>query len=519
MVNGNKEKTVAFIVAVSVFCIYFFVAMHELLHASLWFDETIEYYYSKYMFGTVPGGRDTINMYERIISTFQPPLYNFVMFIWLQINDSEFWFRLSGVIFGFFGAIGLSKAIAKITNYKYAMAGVLIYTFSYRIIYYVQECAEYNLMLCFVGWLLYYFIWVLDDPSLKNICLYTLFGILAVYTQYGSAILVMGCSLGIYIYLIWNKQREAIIKLSKVFFVTVIVAVVPLYYFFLRLQIGGSNDEMIILSMFDMIVSFIKMLNWNLISIKETMIGMMFLGIATAGFFVISILLFLKSKSKRHKVVLLTGILIWLIYYFLVKLGLYRSGYTDEFGNRYGLFFAPYLILMLMVSIAEVLKYNKNIKEGKIDLKKINSLLAVFCLISYCFFGWGNLEHNWYKEDIRGVTEQWYSNEAYKNDTLVYYAAESGFSYYLEKNEKYQEKFKKNIIFQEWMRGLTELEYREYFQTIYSEGIPSELYICAAHYQDDLLTMLQVFQNEGYIIQDLYNEHGGWLLYLKREYK
>ena len=69
----------------------------------LQFDEGIEYFYSKYMTALPvnlhesPSG----NMYERIISTYQPPLYNIMMYCWLCLFDSEFFFRLAGVIVTF----------------------------------------------------------------------------------------------------------------------------------------------------------------------------------------------------------------------------------------------------------------------------------------------------------------------------------------------------------------------------------------------------------------------------------
>lgn len=60
------------------FTILFLVCIYKLTNASLWFDETVEYYYSKFLSGIEPvasssGVAISTNMYERIISTFQPP--------------------------------------------------------------------------------------------------------------------------------------------------------------------------------------------------------------------------------------------------------------------------------------------------------------------------------------------------------------------------------------------------------------------------------------------------------------
>jgi hypothetical protein len=69
---------------------------------SLRFDESMEYMISHSKFS---------DMYHLIISTFQPPLYNFVMHFWLCINDSVLWFRLSNIFFYSIGTLGLIMTV------------------------------------------------------------------------------------------------------------------------------------------------------------------------------------------------------------------------------------------------------------------------------------------------------------------------------------------------------------------------------------------------------------------------
>ncbi|MDO4265793.1 MAG: hypothetical protein Q4C63_04935, partial [Eubacteriales bacterium] len=79
----DKEKERYLLMGISL-GILFLIGIHKLTNASLWYDETIEFYYSKFLFGLVPDGLSHTNIYERIVSTFQPPLYNVVMFFWLN---------------------------------------------------------------------------------------------------------------------------------------------------------------------------------------------------------------------------------------------------------------------------------------------------------------------------------------------------------------------------------------------------------------------------------------------------
>lgn len=56
-------------------------------------------------------------------------------------------------------------------------------------------------------------------------------------------------------------------------------------------------------------------------------------------------------------------------------------------------------------------------------------------LLCFCIFGWNaKIQHNWSKEDMRGVVNAWYKQNAAEKYTLVYYAADSGFAYYVKKD-------------------------------------------------------------------------------------
>ena len=190
-----------------VFLLFLIISTYKLTNASLWFDESIEYWYSKIMVGELPfESSGTVNMYQRIISTFQPPLYNVLMYFWLKISDSVWWFRFFGVVMGFIGMIGLYKAIFKATGNSYlASCSVAFATFVYQLLYYWQECAEYCIMLAGLFWTLYYWIAMIKEPNRKNLIGFTISAIIPIYSQYGSAfpVVIMGASLLI---ITWLKK-------------------------------------------------------------------------------------------------------------------------------------------------------------------------------------------------------------------------------------------------------------------------------------------------------------------------
>lgn len=95
----DNRQIIEEIVVGFAFTFFFLVTCYKLTNAPLWYDETIEYWYSKVMVGSLPwDSMNSVdshfeNMYQRIVSTFQPPLYNFLMYFWLKISSTEWWFR------------------------------------------------------------------------------------------------------------------------------------------------------------------------------------------------------------------------------------------------------------------------------------------------------------------------------------------------------------------------------------------------------------------------------------------
>lgn len=78
----------------------------------IWQDESMEYYCSIPVKGAIQGVTQYTTMYERMAYIQQqPPLYNWLMCIWLQIHDSEWWYRFSSVVMGFIAVIGLYLVI------------------------------------------------------------------------------------------------------------------------------------------------------------------------------------------------------------------------------------------------------------------------------------------------------------------------------------------------------------------------------------------------------------------------
>ena len=77
----KKFQKKEYLVLGAVLLVFLLMALYKLTDAPLWYDEMIEFYYSKYLTGQIRGVSLCNNLYERLqTNSFQPPLYNLIMY-------------------------------------------------------------------------------------------------------------------------------------------------------------------------------------------------------------------------------------------------------------------------------------------------------------------------------------------------------------------------------------------------------------------------------------------------------
>ena len=234
----HKQKIAFFTAMLACFAVFVF----NLTRSPLWYDEAIEYWFSKVANGHTPGWRMYTSMYERICSTYQPPLYNWLMYCWLLIFDSEFGFRLLGALIMTIGCAGIYGIVQSVTNSKRWSVGVtILYALIPRTVYYAQECAEYYLMLCFVIWMLYFFFKCIRSISVSNLVGFYVCACLSVCSQYGAAFVVAGLWIPLTIVTAKKKNRKLNISQITLTFISLFAVALPLYIWFLHPQIQRQH--------------------------------------------------------------------------------------------------------------------------------------------------------------------------------------------------------------------------------------------------------------------------------------
>lgn len=450
----HKKKGVVLSLIILLGLIIYSVAATK---SGLWYDEAIEYFYSRFMTGPTPGSRFSTNMYERICSTYQPPIYNVLMYFWLLFFDSEFGFRFAGIIATFAGSVAIYLFIREHEHDSFwSMAGTAFYIFSSGIAYYGLECAEYNFMLCFLSWAQYFWLCSLNKKNLGSFTGFLIFSCLSVYSQYGAAFIVAG----MYLYLVISFIREKNVRMIKVTVIAsvivFVVAVMPLLVFFALPQL--ENQGTISVShkpqfkgniFFDYIFGIVHVI-WAVFAFNSWGI-MKYCNAAGVGIAAVLtfIAFWLKKKRLRHFVIVLAGT--YTVYYIAVACSYYAYNAwngnlgTSNLGERYTLFLAPFIIVTLICGIRNFLVV---IYEKVPKYYKLATTLGVLLIAGFCMGEIVRLDIvPWEKDDVRELTEAWYENEIYDSDavTFLQYYEDPVFHFYLMHDGRYDESYLENI--------------------------------------------------------------------------
>jgi len=493
-----------------VFSLFLAIVLYKLNASSLWFDEAIEYWISKIMFGALPLTLldGTENMYQRIVITFQPPLYNLIMWLWLQIHDGALWFRLASALFGFVGIIGLYKAIKLNTNALFANIGVLISAFTYKLIYYFQECAEYSLMLCFLCWALYYYSKAIRTFCRKDIIIFTLFSIASIYSQYGAAFAILPLLVSVLWKAISQKNKKVTQTIIVTYSISAIFAAIPLVVYFLIPQIIRQQNingkvlivlnEPIFLDWFKDIYKVVIANFFNFPGFSSIAIAILISVIVVASVFVV---IFGKNRIAKHYIICL--FITYTLYYSAVKLGLYAitEGHSAGHFFRYSIFFVPFLLLSFFLIIYETYQNLKIYYVVKVICPYIAGIL-LFLLFAFCGLNWKfKLSDGMKKEpdhDLRGAINEWYNQGGNCEYTIVEDWLLCGFLYYERHHDNYT-----NVIDSKIIIDHNEPNKNQLFKQM-SKKNPSVLYAIYYTYDDQLDSLISASAEYGYHCKEVF---------------
>lgn len=492
----------------------------------LWYDESIEYFYSKVMVGTVPAGGDTTTMYQRICSTYQPPLYNILMYVWLFFFDfGDFSFRLSGIVIMLAGCLGLYKCLKELTEPVWAMLGLVFYALTDKVMYYTLECGEYVLMLCCINWMLYFFVKELRAPSTKTLVGFFVFAVLSVYSQYGAVFVV----LSLYLALLLHNRKTGLKKMLLATLIVAVVAAIPLLVLFIAPQMKSQGSATVShMPVFEsnLLVDYVKGFFYKVIHfwyfssadapvLSKVPVYLICLAIVLAFFGYV-----LARKNSMGKYLAAVSVLSYTVYFAAVLFSFYGYNYWDDFrgtenlGKRYSIFLLPLITVFIVYGLYTL---QQALAKKALLQKAATGILCGGLLVFSCL-SVVNLEIGWTKDDVRSISQLWYENKGYETTTLVHDWTNANFQFYLMHDDKYDPAYQEKILaLDSWVREAPAEEMKERLQQMGVFDLPS-LYFVGPYdrYQSSYTTFCQVMEEQGYTVTQLYCGKSA-LLYVEKE--
>ncbi|MCR5102753.1 MAG: glycosyltransferase family 39 protein [Butyrivibrio sp.] len=414
-----------FVVKILLSIYLLWMMLNNFTHSSLWGDEWVEFMVSK---------RPILNgdMYERVLYTYQPPIYNWVMHFWLELGDSVAWFRFFNIIPGVITLLAVYKSIKKLIGENAALISTFVFGSMYQWIYCVQECSEYCIMVCFLACALYFFINAIEDGRARDMLLMVAMCIGAMYSQYGAFFVVMPLLIIYMVHVLFSKDKKNIINMLITYLVALIGFAIPLYVFYAKIQLAGnevgdhSTIEFGLSQLAHLFIVFGGLVGYflNIIQYKLLYMVIAVVGLIIAG---CGIYLIAKGRLSLIKKYLVIGYFVsYVMYYVLVTVQIYammHPGQSSGYYSRYGYFFLPYTIITFAVIIYEMLKL---LGERAGCARMI--LTAIYCVLF--FFGLPGIVSNWDKSYDDQAYQVWLSNDGFKETTYNLGAARYTYKYY-----------------------------------------------------------------------------------------
>lgn len=429
---------------VCAYAFFIFTMICNLTHSAPWGDEWVEYAVSQRSIRTGA-------LYQAIIGTFQPPLYNFLMHFWLKIDKSILWFRLFNVVLGMGSGMFVLMGVKKLYDLRCAGITVCALAACYRWVYCTQECSEYALMLFGLFGSIYFYIILNERFSYIRLGLFVVFCVISIYSQYGAVFVALPL-LAVYYFKVMSDRETGFktkVWLNLIYAFCLFVFAFPLYHYFLSIQLRANQiaDHAVSLNiaLFSDVFTALGRILGYLYSLNRSDDWMFLWDLA--GIFLLAASVYLLC-AFRHKLSWTKKSLIqvlWLAFLFhfiLVKLHVYAMVHPDVSAGlyeRYSYFYIPIFCYSLPVILCELKgipdrRFNKNIVP-------VLSGIGLVCL----YFSLYSLLNNWDKAYDNRFAEIWISNRGWENKTYCLGPALYSSSYYISHAEGYKEGYLDNL--------------------------------------------------------------------------
>ena len=396
------------------------VRLWDLDARSLWLDEAIEYWVATAPLAQLPAVvRDV---------TQDPPLYSFLLHLWMKPAVNEAWLRLPSVLFGVAGVLGVMMIGYRLQGWTSALVAGFLMSILPTAVRYSQEVGQYALMQGFLAWNLVVLVGLVREPSRGGFVRWVVLAIAAACTYYG-AVIAMVIPFACFLFeggmrRDWLRVRRGLGALA-----VFSMAILPLAAWYLPHQLQrGPTERALEISTAASLAQGLREVG---ASLPQT-IAFPLTGwpcSRTPGWMTIVLFAALAAfalRRQRRFAVWLTATLV--IYAAIGALHLF------PFGARYSTILTPLIVPLVACAIRSDAPRTRRVGAGLVF-----GLMCVSCLTSLpnrALYSrlYGEGKCIWPEtEDVGMVAKYWYAHRKPGQPTYVYYGAAPAFAYYLDR--------------------------------------------------------------------------------------
>lgn len=457
---------------------------------SLRYDEAMEYLISN---------TDYYRMNPLIRSTFQPPLYNYVIHIWLMISKSVMWFKIFNIVCYALCIWGLIK----IMQFFYAsnvmlLVAVICQSGCSGLIYYSQICGEYVLAYVLTYWMVYAALMMIRNPKWKTIICYMVLAILGIYTQYGVAFSIIGTGVVAAVVLIFRRDYKNFARLVVSGIVSGICLVLPLYFTFAKVQTANQKNDLDIIGFRSMLEGLKEALAFSMFcwhdNYQARLTGILVIALVLLSILIIYKIVRMRKEDKsvfEYEWLYIFGMIAVALIFYLpaVDSGIYAYG---DYASRHTTLIMPLLLIGMVLFVFIAVKIlSNNLVEKWISRGIITVTVGLFLLNAFHF---NAIEHWDYDQIDNGLKVIQNSNSpvwisVYAVPTALVYSGRS------EAQEEYINYYMQGITYEK--AGVTYSATDDIVQD-YNNQLPQECILLTFDNDDGWMQADRAFTEQGY---------------------
>ena len=479
----SRPQAIALLILVAALAL----RLWDLTARSLWLDEAVEYWVATASLAQLPTTvRDVIQ---------DPPLYSFLLHLWMTVSEHEAWLRLLSVLFGMGSVLGAMVLGYRLQGRASALGAGLLMAVLPAGIRYSQEVGQYAPMLCVVVWALVTLVGITRDPTRARFARWVALAVIAAYTYYGTVIPVVVPFVSALAQAAIGRDRVRV-RRGLVSLAAFVVAILPLLLYFLphQLRRGPTAHAFEAAA----IAPPGEALRDAGLSLQMTF-SFQFTGwpcTSVAGWLPITLFAVLVVLAwRRQRSLTIWFLATWIVYAGLGWLHLFPIGFRHS-----------NILTAMIVPIAACSVGTLGKGFSRMSATVALALLCVLCAVSLPNRTWrdraeGPSVCSWPEtEDIAEVTRYWMEHRTSEQKTYVYYGAVPAFAYYAERlgaqhTARPPDWFahcwrgadapwcrEGNVYYGAWLRPLdAERKIESILSTL--EGMPDEFWLILAHSQ------------------------------------